>query len=153
MKHFLFILLIKWVVNKERWLTRTTTSLAARAIISAHDTRPGHWASTASLALFTVSKPSPARDILSCASFSASPLSDVTNTEASHPYTATKHTWIIIQNKTKEEFQDHNKAPHTPTKQSWKNIRNVAGAVMVVCWYFVVTAWRTISSTLGHVEA
>lgn len=151
--NFLFILLIKWVLNKERWLTRTTTSLAARAIISAHDTRPGHWASTASLALFTVSKPSPARDILSCASFSASPLSDVTNTEASHPYTATKHTWIIIpKNKHKKSFKITTRL-HTPTKQSWKNIRNVAGAVMVVCWYFVATAWRTISSTLGHVEA
>lgn len=93
MKHgfVLLILLIKWRVNERCWLTRATTSLAARAIISVHDTRPGHWASTASLALFTVSKPSPARDILSWASLSASPLLDAINTDASHPYTITNH--------------------------------------------------------------
>lgn len=99
-----------WIRRRvnEGWLTRTTTSLAARARISEHETRPGQWASTASLALATVSNPSPARDILSWASFSASPLSDAINTEASHPYTVTNHmkTRITILKK----LQDHNKA-------------------------------------------
>uniref|UniRef100_A0A2P2P8D3 Uncharacterized protein n=1 Tax=Rhizophora mucronata TaxID=61149 RepID=A0A2P2P8D3_RHIMU len=44
---------------------RTTTSLAAIAIMSAQETTPGHTASTACFAFTTVSNPSPARDRLS----------------------------------------------------------------------------------------
>lgn len=52
-------------MNMIERLTRTTASLAARAKMSAQETRPGQAASTACLALTTVSKPSPARERLS----------------------------------------------------------------------------------------
>jgi hypothetical protein len=68
-------------------LTKTITSLVARAKMSAHETTPGHRASTASLALMTVSNPSPGRERFSFASFSASPFGEAIVTEASHPYT------------------------------------------------------------------
>jgi hypothetical protein len=55
--------------------------------MSAHETTPGHRASTASLALMTVSNPSPGRERFSFASFSASPFGEAIVTEASHPYT------------------------------------------------------------------
>lgn len=67
--------------------TNTMTSLVAKAKISAHETLFLHSAtfSTASFALMTVSKPSPASERSSSASFSASPLRDASITEASHP--------------------------------------------------------------------
>lgn len=61
------------------------TSLVAIAKISAHETTPGQAASTAFLALMTVSNPSPARDRLSDESFSASLFGDAINTDASLP--------------------------------------------------------------------
>jgi hypothetical protein len=64
-----------------------TTSLAARARTSAQETTPGQAFSTAALARTTVSKPSPARDWLSGASFSASLLPDAIITDASQPCT------------------------------------------------------------------
>ncbi|CAA7404676.1 unnamed protein product [Spirodela intermedia] len=63
----------------------TTTSLVARARMSAQETTPGHLLSTAVLALTTVSNPSPAREMFSSASFSASPFGEAIITEASHP--------------------------------------------------------------------
>lgn len=63
----------------------TITSLAAIAKTSAHETMPGHCASTACFALMTVSKPSPARERLSGASFSASPFGEAIRTDPSHP--------------------------------------------------------------------
>lgn len=68
-----------------------TTSLAAMARISAQETTPGHFFSTSALARTTVSKPSPARDTLSGASFSASLSRDAMMTDASHPYKVDFH--------------------------------------------------------------
>uniref|UniRef100_A0A0A9DBD8 Uncharacterized protein n=1 Tax=Arundo donax TaxID=35708 RepID=A0A0A9DBD8_ARUDO len=62
-----------------------TTSLAAMARMSAQETTPGHLFSTSALARTTVSKPSPARDTLSGASFSASLSWDAIMTDASQP--------------------------------------------------------------------
>jgi hypothetical protein len=62
-----------------------TTSLAAMARMSAQETTPGHFFSTAALARTTVSKPSPASDRLSVESFSASLPRDAIMTDASHP--------------------------------------------------------------------
>jgi hypothetical protein len=53
--------------------------------MSAQETTPGQAFSTAVLTRFTVSKPSPARDMLSGASFSASSFGDEIKAEASHP--------------------------------------------------------------------
>ena len=64
-------------------LTRTTASRAAMAMMSAHETMPGHEASKRALASFTASKPSPANDTFGSASLSA-PLIKM---DASHPYT------------------------------------------------------------------
>lgn len=68
------------------FLTRRTTSLAAITKMSAQETTPGHFASTACLAFITVSNPSPARERLSGASFSASPFGDAIMIDASQPY-------------------------------------------------------------------
>lgn len=72
-------------------LTSTTTSLAARAKISAHETTPGHTDSTACLALITVSKLSAESERFSVASLSASSLGDAIRIEASQPYSRLKH--------------------------------------------------------------
>ena len=64
-------------------LTRTTASRATMAMMSAHETMPGHEASTRALASFTASNPSPANDTFGSASLSA-PLIKM---DASHPYT------------------------------------------------------------------
>ncbi|KAH7846830.1 hypothetical protein Vadar_018658 [Vaccinium darrowii] len=66
--------------------TSTTTSLAAISKISTQETTPGHTASTAAFDLITVLKPSPSRERLSGASFSASPFGDAIIIDASHPY-------------------------------------------------------------------
>lgn len=76
------------VYTKIIMLTKAITSLVAIAKMSAHETTPGHTASTASFALIIVSNPSPGRDRFSEASFSASPFGDAIITEASHPYTS-----------------------------------------------------------------
>jgi len=68
-----------------RSLTRTTTSLAAIAKMSAQETTPGQAPSTFCFAFTTVSNPSPARERLSGASFSASPFGEETIVEASQP--------------------------------------------------------------------
>uniref|UniRef100_A0A0A9AU50 Uncharacterized protein n=1 Tax=Arundo donax TaxID=35708 RepID=A0A0A9AU50_ARUDO len=107
---------------------RAMTSLVAMARMSAQDTLFRHrgTASTAALALMTVSKPSPARERLTGLSFSAVLLRvDATTTEASQP----------------------------STKQSWKKRCTVAPTVMNVCWNFLVTASRTMDSTSGHTPA
>lgn len=67
------------------------TSLVAMAKMSAHDTMPSHSASTACLALPTVSKPSPAKERLSGESFSASLFGEAMRTEASHPCSRREH--------------------------------------------------------------
>lgn len=77
-----------YIRNENNGPTRAITSLAAIARISAQDTLFLHWgtASTAALALITVSNPSPANERLSLWSFSALLLPvDATITEASHP--------------------------------------------------------------------
>lgn len=61
------------------------TSLVAIAKISAQETTPGQAASTAFFALMTVSNPSPARDLSSAESFSASSFGDAIITDASLP--------------------------------------------------------------------
>uniref|UniRef100_J3MI57 Uncharacterized protein n=1 Tax=Oryza brachyantha TaxID=4533 RepID=J3MI57_ORYBR len=103
-------------------------SLVAMASMSAQETlsrQPGT-ASTAALALMTVSKPSPARERLFGWSFSAVLFAvDATTTDASQP----------------------------PTKQSWKKRRTVAPTVTNVCWNFFDTASRTTDSTLGQTPA
>jgi hypothetical protein len=60
-------------------------------MMSAQETTPGHFFSTAVLARMMVSKPSPARDMLSDASFSASSLGDAIRTEASQPCDVNEH--------------------------------------------------------------
>lgn len=78
----------KWQ-NLKRKITNTTTSLVARASISAQETLFLHWGSlsTAALALTTVSNPSPAREMSSGWSFSALLFGEESSTEASQPYT------------------------------------------------------------------
>ncbi|KAH0467307.1 hypothetical protein IEQ34_004545 [Dendrobium chrysotoxum] len=74
---------------KQRNRTREMTSRVAMARISAQETLFRHWvtASTAALALMTVSNPSPARERLSELSFSALLFAvDATITDASQPY-------------------------------------------------------------------
>ncbi|CAA7408801.1 unnamed protein product [Spirodela intermedia] len=65
-------------------ITSATPSLAARATMSAHETTPGHAASTAALAVSITSNPSRLR--LGIASFSARwPLVELSSTEPSQP--------------------------------------------------------------------
>ncbi|KAF7001283.1 hypothetical protein CFC21_016988 [Triticum aestivum] len=110
-------------------VTSAMASLVAMTSMSAQETRFRHrgTASTAALALITVSKPSPASDRLAVLSFSAVLLAvDAISTDASHPY---MHP------------------------NSWKKRCTVAPTVMKVCWNFLATAPRTMASTSGHTPA
>uniref|UniRef100_J3LT35 Uncharacterized protein n=1 Tax=Oryza brachyantha TaxID=4533 RepID=J3LT35_ORYBR len=104
------------------------TSRVAMTRMSAQETWLVHCgtASTAALALITVSKPSPARERLFGWSFSAVLFpDDTTITDASQP----------------------------STKQSWKKRRTVAPTVTGVSCTFLDTAARTMLSTSGHTAA
>jgi hypothetical protein len=99
-------------------------SRVAMASTSVQETWSGHAASTAALALLTVSNPSNASERLSGASLSAVlPAVDVISTEPSHP----------------------------STKQSWKKRRTVEPMVRMVACILSFTTPSTMLSTLGHV--
>jgi hypothetical protein len=133
--------------------TKTTTSLVARAKISAHETlflQLGTL-STAALALITVSNPSPASERLSELSFSDPRFLEASMTEASQPWHINKNPPTTFKRMKKKKTQQKKYGKRfTWTKQSWKKSRRVAGAVTNVWWNFLLTAERTSDSTFGQ---
>lgn len=96
----------------------------ATARMSAQETMPGHWSSSAVLMRVTTSKPSPGRERLMSESRSALLKAlEAMRTEASHP----------------------------STMQSWKKRRRAAAAVVGEASCLSVTTCWTIFSKSGHV--